>query len=315
MKKSIIYIAFALLAANAFAKTTGFMMRNNGPLRVDNGKGGVEWSITVPAGTKLTVESEEPVVFTLVTEKENIPDIKFYKVTYEKKTYYARDCEVALGSDLSVVLSNTAIFTKPAISSFLNAQLEQGSLVVMGQIQEYAGTGFTEVQYWSSAANSIRTRYIFSDKLSSNKNDLEAIRTVDVAIALKNKDATKERQMKKELFANAKKLNTSEAITEYVQAEYDKIFGYVQLSKDYSGTIKTADGSKVNVRKAPVDGEVVTQFENGFSASDFYYRSASKSTHDGITDYWFGLDNPVDGIQWVFGGYIEFDDDGARQEK
>lgn len=313
MKKSLIYIALALLAGNAFAKTTGFMMRNNGPLRVDNGNGGVEWATTVPAGTKLTVESEEPVVFTLITEKEKIPDIKFYKVTYDKKTYYARDCEVALGSDLSVILSNTAIFTKPAISSFLNAQLEQGSLVVMGQIQEYAGTGFTEVQYWSSSANSIRTRYVFSDKVSSNKNDLEAIRTVDVALALKNKDAVKERQMKKELFANAKKLNTSEAITEYIQTEYDKIFGRKDFEKFYSGTIKTADGSKVNARENPVDGKVVTQHENGEVISEFCARSAEKSTFEGITDYWFAYETGATGLRWIFGGYIEFEDAEVRQ--
>ena len=225
MKKLLLYIAISLFASSAFAKTTGFMMRNNGPLREDKGNGGVEWATTVPEGTPLTIESEEPVLLTLITEKEKFDNIKFYKVTYEKKTYYARESEVALGKTAAVILADTTLFTKPAISSFLNAQIEQASVVVAGEKTTYAQSDFTEIQYWSDSASTVRKRYVFSNKVSENKNDFEAVRTVDVALALKNKDASKEKAMKEELFKNAKKLNTSREITDYIQTEYDKLFG------------------------------------------------------------------------------------------
>ena len=309
MKKLLLYIAISLFAASAFAKTTGFMMRNNGPLREDKGNGGVEWATTVPQGTPLTIESEEPVLLTLITEKEKFDNIKFYKVTYEKKTYYARESEVALGKTATVILSDTTLFTKPAISSFLNAQIEQASVVVAGEKTTYAQSEFTEIQYWSDSASAVRKRYVFSSKVSENKNDLEAVRTVDVALALKNKDAAKEKAMKEELFKNAKKLNTSEAITEYIQAEYDKMFGTVDLKMPYSGKIRTADGSKVNARLDPIDGKIAEQLENDFFIWNFLRRTKAKSTYDGVTDYWYCYyPSETTSSQWIFGGYIEWKD-------
>lgn len=309
MKKILTYIALALLAGNVFAKTTGFMMRNNGPLRVDNGKGGVEWSITVPEGTKLTIESEEPVVFTLITEKERIPDIKFYKVTYDKKTYYARDCEVALGSTLGVVLSDTAIFTKPAISSFLNAQLEQGSVVVVGAAIGYAESQFTEIQYWSSRANSVRKRWVFTDKISMSSNDLEAVRTIDVALSIKNKDPAKELAMKEELFKNARKLKTKDEIAEYIQKQYNKALGIQEIEAFY-GSIVSDDGSNINVRKFPVNGEVVGQLSGGNDVL-VSKKSTENSTIEGVTDCWYyvcelaGMAEGAEG--WVFGKYVKYE--------
>lgn len=315
MKKLIAYISFALLAASAFAKTTGFMLRPNGPLREDKGKGGVEWATTVPEGTELTIEDENPVLLTLITEKERFDNIKFYKVSYDKKTYYARESEVALGKSVTVILSDTTLFSKPAISSFLNAQIEKASLVVAGEKSKTADIDFTEIQYWSGSASEIRKRYVFSEKVSENKKDLEAVRVVDTALALKNKDSEKERAMKQELFKNAKKLNTSDEITEYVQAEYDKIFGRVDLESFLTGKIKSADGSKVNVRKAPVDGEIVAQREKGDEIPDFCARSASKSSYDGITDYWYAYESGEDGLYWIFGGYIEWENDKPIEQE
>ncbi len=222
MKKIFAYILILTLAASSFAKTKGFMLRPNGPLREDKGNGGVEWATTVPEGTALEIESSEPVRLTLITEKEKYEDIEFYKVTYEKKTYYARTSEVALGNEISVLLSDTTLFKKPAISSFLNAQIDKTSVVVSGEKKKHADIDFCEIQYWSGSAGEIRTRYVFSDKVSKNQRDLEAVRIVETALSLKNKDAEKEKAMKEELFKNAKKLSTSEEITEFVQSEYDK---------------------------------------------------------------------------------------------
>ena len=315
MKKLFAYVLLLALVSSAFASTHGYMLRPNGPLREDKGNGGVEWSTTVPEGTSLEIESAEPVLLTLITEKERIENIEFYKVKYEKKTYWARACEVALGAvSLTVMLDDTTLFKKPAISSFVSAQIDKASVVAAGSKKEYAGIKFTEIQYWSSSANEIRKRYVFSDKVSGNSKDLEAVRIVDTALAVKNSAKTKELAMKEELFKNAKKLNTSVEIEDYVQAAYDKIFGRVMFEKEYAGVIKTADGSKVNVRNAPVNGEVVAQHENGDEVPYFCARSASKSTYEGITDYWYSYETGEGGLYWIFGGYIEWKD-GAPSEQ
>lgn len=226
MKKIFCFLICAFVTGFAFAKTTGFMLRENGPLREDRGNGGVEWSVTVPAGTELEIESEEPVELTLITEKENYENIKFYKVTYEKKTYYARESEVALGGKLSVILDDTVIFTKPRIDSFINARLEKASVVVEDEsVTSFDNLKFVKVMYWSESASVVRTRYVFADKLSSKKEDVQAVRIVERANSVTNSDKVKEKAMKMELFTNASKLKTSPKVAEYIEAEFEKLTG------------------------------------------------------------------------------------------
>ncbi len=226
MKKLIIFTIFSFLSLALFAKSKGYMLRDNGALRVDNGKGGVEYSTDVPAGTELEVLSDEPVVFDLVTKSETYPKLKFYQVSYEKKTYYVRESEMALGSQLSVILDDTTIFTKPQISSFINAVLERGTLVVVGsQTKSIGAYTFTEVQYYSTSASVVRTRYILNDKISTNKNDVTAVKIVDKVSSISNSDKVKEKAMKMELFNNAMKLDTSYQISDYISEEYQKQIG------------------------------------------------------------------------------------------
>lgn len=300
MKKLTAIIFFAL-AAQTFAKTTGFMLRPNGPLRTDKGHGGVEWGIQVPEGTMLEIESEEPIELTLITEKERIDKIKFYKVNYDRQTYYVRESEVALGGNLTVILSDTTIFRRPSLSSFANAQIERASVVVAGEKKISAGIEFREIQYWSQDNNEIRRRFVFAEKASENPKDLEAVRIADTAVALKNKNAEKERAMKLELFQNAKELSTSAEIAEFISEKYDDLFGEAE-----SGRIFSDDGAKINVRKYPVDGDVSGQLEHG--AKILIKRKSSEiSEIDGIEDYWYYVrqDSPNDNTKgWVFGKYV-----------
>lgn len=318
MKKLLTYIAIALLCAQLSAKTTGYMLRDNGSLRVDNGQGGAEWSAYVPAGTKLTVESEEPVVLSLVIKgQDDIENIKFYKVTYEKETYYARVSEVALGDNLTIINADTTLFRKPSLSSFLNARIEQASLVVAGAKTAGTSIEFTEIQYWSESAKEVRRRYVFSDKVSGNKKDLEAIRLVEAAVAIKNKDPAKERAMKLELFKDAMKLDLSSEISLYVHNEYDRLFGAQDIDPFY-GHIVSDDGSNVNVRNGPVDGAVAGKLAPGRGIL-VSKKSVEKSTAEGVEDYWYYVDELAgmadDAVSgWVFGKFVGFDIDAKEAD-
>ena len=310
MKKIFTYTLLALFAVNAFANTNGFMLRPNGPLREDRGNGGVEWAVAVPAGTMLVVEDENPVLLTMITEKDRFENIKFYKVSYDKKTYYARESEVALGNSATVILSDTTLFAKPSISAFINGKIEQASIIVSGNKTDKNGCSFTEIQYWSDSGNEIRKRYVFSEKVSGNKNDLDAVRVVDTAVALRNKDAAKEKAMKEELFRNAKKIPASREILNYIQSEYDKLYGEIEVEPFYAA-IFSDDGANINVRKSPVNGEVAGQLSDGREVLVFK-KSAETSTIEGTTDCWYFInelaamsDDALEG--WVFGKYIKFE--------
>lgn len=320
MKRILAYILFLTVAASSFAKTQVYMLRPTGYLREDKGRGGVEWAMTIPEGTVLTLESPEPVKLTLITQKEKYDNVEFYKVSYEKKSYYVGANEIALdGFGLSVILDNTTLFRNAAVSSFLNAQLEKATLVVTGLKKEYAGLNFTEIQYWSSNPNGggeVRKRYVLTDKVSQNSKDLEAVRIVDTALSIQNADKAKERTMKLELFKNAKKLNTSDSITDYVQATYDKLFGEQEIEQAY-GSIVSDDGSKINVRNSPVDGKVLGQFENG-SQVLVSKKSVETSKIDNVTDNWYYVSDEAAGLEgWVFGKFVKIDtaeNDSAVQE-
>lgn len=224
MKKLVIFTIISLLSLSLFAKSKGYMLRDDGPLRVDNGQGGAEWDITVPAGTELELESEETVKMTLITKDKNYPDTLFYKVKYEGKTYYVRDVDFAVGTQLSVILDDTVLFTKPRLSSFVNAVLERGTLVVVGKAEKTPDSlGMTEIKYFSSSAGVIRTRYVFTDDISTNKSDVKAIMICDKVQAISNSDKAKEKAMKMELFNNAQKLDTSYQISSYVNELYEKV--------------------------------------------------------------------------------------------
>lgn len=70
--------------------------------------------------------------------------------------------------------------------------------------------------------------------------------------------------------------------------------------------VNTGDGSKLNFRDAPVDGEKIGQLPNGTKLEILRY-TKEKFTIDGISDVWCYISDcedcpPCSG--WVFGGYL-----------
>lgn len=210
MKKTVILLLSIFISISVFAKENVVMLRQDGVLRSDNGQGGVEWAMSIPAGTVLELESNEPELKILITSTDSFPDIEFYKVTYMKKTYYARKSEVAIGTP-GVILENTLMYTTPALSSFLNTDLELGTIVVLGPSFTTNSVNFQEVYYYSDNAGVIRKRYVRKSFVSPEKKDVEAIQLLNKALTIKD-----DPESKSKFLENAARTSYSEEILMYI---------------------------------------------------------------------------------------------------
>lgn len=321
MKKSLIILStFLLIAANTFAASSKILMlRDNGPLRIANDSNGVEWSETVAAGTELELESKELVIKDLITSSKTYPDVKFFKVKYNKKTYYVQESDAEPCDSASVIQADALLFSKPTLSAFRNAVLETGTLVVVDNndtVTEY-NNKFVRISFYDTNDGLKRSRYVNADKISSSDKDVKAIIILEKARKSENED------LKKELLDNAASMKTTELISDYIKKETAKILNISTFSDDaiisipeaWTGYIFTNDGSKVNVRSLPgTAGEVIGQFNSeDYPTVLVTMKTEDTEEIDGKTESWYyvteyDIDNftvVADGIEgWVFGGFI-----------
>ena len=223
MKKiiGILAVLFAL-TCSAFAGTKGVMLRENGPLWALTSDGTMRWEsksgcVELPAGTVVDVVSEDIVVATMVTyDGTTYPNIQFYKVKYKNKELYARTSQFAIGSNVTVIASDTVLFTKPQLQSFRNALIEAGSIVVIGNSVTAQNINFTEITFFDTLAYENKTRYVVNSAISQYGDDLKAIQLYNKAIA--NKDDP----IRNEFLSSAMSLNTSSEISDMISEEYYK---------------------------------------------------------------------------------------------
>ena len=311
MKKvTILFSLIVLFIANAFAAPSKiFMLRDNGPLRKDNGSNQVEWAETVKAGTELELASEEIVVKDLVTSSKTYKDVNFYEVRYNDKTYYVQESDAEQADKLSVIQVDSLLFTHPSLSSFRNAMLETGTFVVAKASYKQFNTDFEEITFYDTNDGIKRTRYVNKANVSTNDKDVKAI------MLLENAKATKDEDLKKEFLNNAKSMKTSMFIEAYISKEYNKILNVSSFSDDTIETVSgeghlyTEDGSRINVRDKPgTAGKVIGQLES----ADQPYVTAFKRTNvkdeiGGESDYWYYVKDDSTGLEgWIFGAFIQF---------
>lgn len=311
MKKvTILFSLIVLFITNAFAAPSKiFMLRDNGPLRKDNGSNQVEWAETVKAGTELELASEEIVVKDLVTSSKTYKDVNFYEVKYNDKTYYVQESDAEKADKLSVLLVDSLLFTRPTLSSFRNARLETGTFVVTGETYNQFNTDFIAITFYDTNDGIKRTRYVSKLNVSTNDKDVKAI------MLLENAKATKDEDLKKEFLNNAKSMKTSMFIEAYISKEYNKILNVSSFSDDTIETVSgeghlyTEDGSRINVRDKPgTAGKVIGQLE---SANQPYVTALMRTNVtdeiDGETDFWYYVKDESSGLEgWIFGAYILF---------
>jgi len=281
--KKFFSVLFALVLAASVSAESAVMLRENGPLRVDDAeKGGAVWSITVPAGTMLVLKESAPVTKTMITTKENIPDCKFYKVKYNGKEYLASENEVVTGKKTGVILRDTTLFTKPQFSAFVNARLEKETMVAVGETVKTNGVSFTEVTYYSDR---LKTRWILTDTFDVlNGADSDIVKTVSTSeddvtamLLLSKARADDDKENIRVNLVNALDLKTSGEIYQLLSSEYNKYFKdeepaavvsetsftYEDFAEVSEFVINTGDSDNARIRAEPKTGDILGSFPDG----------------------------------------------------
>lgn len=302
MKKYICVLLVLALSSVAFAKDKATMLRNNGPLRVANETGGVEWSITVSEGTELDLVSNAIVVKDLVMEKSTIPNCKFYKVKYNNKEYYVNETEVVVGGKAGYIVNDATLFTKPTVSSFRNAVLEFGTfVVVLNNVTN--NVAYSEIAFYDTDEKVVKTRYVQQSNITTSQNDIDTLTIVFKAMS------EKDVEFKKDQIKIAKDKNASLKVHEFAEKQYNIIWNVSRfddsdlVSLDVEGEI---NDSNVNYRSAPgTAGEVLGQFQNGDKGSITLCTDGEETIGD-TSAKWYYFTNIENGESgWVFGAFVQ----------
>lgn len=312
MNKFFVALGLSLVLGSLVTAQTVVALRDNTPLRSDNGKGGVVWALEVLAGQKLELLDSAPVKMNLVTTSETTPDVEFYRVRHQGKDYFVRASEAAPASQAAVIVEDAVLFTRPRLSDFRNALLEAGSIVVTGTQVSHTGVDFVEVFFFDTAAWQIRSRYVVSSMVSSAQSDVEAVQLLQKAATMKD------REVQQELLHSAMNLNTSMGIKTLVEDFIQELEGFTITHEDIitlevmgSGLIYTEDGEDVNVRSFPGTGsesQVVGQLSQGTQVEIIAVTSKNQII-DGVEAPWYQVRGIIgEGATlaegWVFSHYV-----------
>lgn len=312
MNKFFVALGLSLVLGSLVAAQSVVALRDNTPLRSDNGKGGVVWALEVLAGQKLELLDPVPVRMNLVTTSETTPDVEFYRVRHQGKDYFVRASEAAPAAQAAVIVEDAVLFTRPRISDFRNALLEAGSIVVTGNQVSHTGVDFVEVFFFDTAAWQIRSRYVVSPMVSSARGDVEAVQLLQKAAAMKDTE------VQQELLHSAMNLNTTMGIKTLVEDFVRQLVPVAFTQEDImplelpgNGVIATGEGDNVNVRSFPGTGsesQVMGQLSQGTDVA-IVATTARPQVIDGVEAPWYQVrahledGSLVEG--WIFGGYLE----------
>ena len=312
MNKFFVALGLSLVLGFLVTAQSVVALRDNTPLRSDNGKGGVVWALEVLAGQKLELLDPVPVRMNLVTTSETTPDVEFYRVRHQGKDYFVRASEAAPAAQAAVIVEDAVLFTRPRISDFRNALLEAGSIVVTGNQVSHTGVDFVEVFFFDTAAWQIRSRYVVSPMVSSARGDVEAVQLLQKVAAMKDTE------VQQELLHSAMNLNTTMGIKTLVEDFVRQLVPVAFTQEDImplelpgNVVIATGDGDNVNVRSFPGTGsesQVVDQLSQGTDVA-IVATTARPQVIDGVEAPWYQVrahledGSLVEG--WIFGGYLE----------
>lgn len=309
MKKLLAILITACLGSSLFAQTA-VMLRNNGYLRSDKGNGKVGGAEQISAGTTFTLTAPSSVKKDLELSSGTEKGIDFYQVDYNGAKYFLRASESVLlenSMKLGALTSDATLFDEARPSSFRNAYLEAGDLVVTGSNKNFSGIlDFTEIWFWDSNERVVKTRFVQKKNVTSNENDVKAIRF------LERVNSSTDQKIKENYAQKALETAETEEIYAIAQKTYNTVMGVFE--EVYIGEIYVASydpaGENINLRDAPgKNGAKIGQVASGRTGVATK-RSDTKDTINGKSAYWLYVnfyDESGYGWAesgWIFGEYI-----------
>jgi len=298
----------------AFAKTVPAIALQNGTaLWTQKSEGMMEWAkIDLDAGTELNLyeESEKESSW---TNAKNGQTLIFAKVNYQKKDYYVIANRVSANEKAAIVIKDCASYVSSNPADVRKKALSTGTVVSVGK-KLNDKLGLIELSYYDESVYRIRKGYIKESKISTNRDDIDALKILKQALEAKDQNR------RNALVQSISHLKTSDAVQNLI----DERLSAQEESNDFlsEGTLPcveapeerivfTADGSKVNVRDIPgsqANGNVVAQLENGTSILCDSY-TVKQETIEGITSYWYQISfTDKEGTEqkgWIFGGFTK----------
>jgi hypothetical protein len=166
-----------------------------------------------------------------------------------------------------------------------------------------AGKEMSYVTYYDDSSSSQKSGYVKSEKTSTNRDDITALR------ALRKINATNNQKLKTDLVSTLRDLNVSGNVLELIGEAEMRILRATDLS--LAGVMDIypqkftylVEDDYLNIRDIPSKaGKTLgrLEFEDEFTA---VRKTLATQTFDDVTDSWYyGVAKGIDG--WIFGGYL-----------
>ena len=217
--------------------------------------------------------------FEAVCDKDGNPEIKtakrksgssieereFVRVKYgERDDYWAQTGMVAVNAKVAVISAeNTLIYNTPSMTGMGSTVIPVGTVVAVLQDND-ADSTFVKIDASLSDYIDVRSKYIKSDKIVTNADDVQVLQLLSLAKSSKNET------VRNELLDNAKSLKPSETVAKMLsdfEAELAAAASKTYTEKTLEGEsvilVKSDNGDTINVRSEPgTNGAVVLKMQD-----------------------------------------------------
>jgi hypothetical protein len=231
----------------------------------------------------------------LINPSANNAENEYYRV-YAGGDYWVRDYAIKGPAEPGVIIgSRTLLYSQPDLGGVItsgNNTIPQYTIVAVHPEDQ---SGFVKISaYYVNAGKYyvVNQRYVKSENVSTDTNDVKGISLYHLAMATENTDS------KKEFLDNA--LGLSERYYDLIQralAEAEYKFEAI-TAQDF---VVIEDELYVYDRPDADAGEWVDIVEYGHGVTAIA-RTKEQSSLYGASDYWYKIAEPEG---WVFGAYLE----------
>ena len=229
----------------------------------------------------------------------------FTKISYEGNDYYVVPNMICIGGTPAVITTeNACLYKTKNLADITSHVLVRSKVVCLkGTFKTVAGKEMSYVTYYDDSSSSQKSGYVKSEKTSTNRDDITALR------ALRKINATNNQKLKTDLVSTLRDLNVSGNVLELIGEAEMRILRATDLS--LAGVMDIypqkftylVEDDYLNIRDIPSKaGKTLgrLEFEDEFTA---VRKTLATQTFDDVTDSWYyGVAKGIDG--WIFGGYL-----------
>ena len=245
----------------------------------------------------------------------------FSKISYDGGgdsvgDFYVFSSSICAGGIPAVVTSeNACLYRTKNPADITSLVLSRSKVVCLkGTFKIAGGKEMSYITYYDDASSSQRSGYVKTEKISTNRDDITALRT------LRKINASNNQKLRTDLVSTLRDLNVSGSVLELIGEAEMRTLRATDLS--LAGVMDIypqkftylVEDDYLNIRDIPSkSGKTLgrLEFEEEFIA---IRKTLATQTFDGNTDSWYyGVANGIDG--WIFGGYLTLIEEEVEDEE